>query len=74
MKEIAAALNTVNRDVLSARFDWQKMARARIYPNIWGRRDQETENRDYLLDAFEAVRDFVAGAAEAGEALIVYLN
>jgi len=74
VKEIAAALNTLDRNMLAARFNWQKMARAKIYPDIWSRRDEEAGNREYLLDAFEAVRDFVTGAAEAGEAVIIYLN
>ena len=73
VKEIAAALKTLDRNMLAARFNWQKMARAKIYPDIWSR-DEEAGNREYLLDAFEAVRDFVTGAAEAGEAVIVYLN
>ena len=74
MEEIAAALNTLDRNMLAARFNWQKMARAKIYPDSWSRRDEEVGNRECLLDAFEAVRDFVTGAAEAGEAVIVYLN
>jgi hypothetical protein len=74
VKQIAAALQTIDRTMLGERFDWQKMARARIYPDVWSRRDEEVQNRDYLLDAFEVVRDFLTGAAENGEALIVYLN
>jgi hypothetical protein len=74
VKQIAAALGSIDRATLAARFDWQKLARAKIYPDIWGRRDQEALNLEYLLDAFDTVRDFLTGAAEAGEALLVYLN
>ena len=57
-----------------ARFDGKAMARADVYPNIWARPGEEKRSLEYLLRAFDRVVQFVGGAAEAGEALLVYLN
>ncbi len=74
VKAIATALGAVDRATLAARFDARALTQADIYPSIWSRPGEEAQNRDYLLETFETVRDFVAGAADAGEALLVYIN
>jgi hypothetical protein len=50
------------------------MARADVYPNIWARPGEQKQSLEYLLQAFDSVVQFVGGAAEAGEALLVYLD
>jgi hypothetical protein len=74
VKQIAAALEGIDRAALAAKFDGKAMARAKVYPEIWARPDDQTRNLEYLLRAFDSVVQFVSGAAEAGEALLVYLN
>jgi hypothetical protein len=74
VKQIADALNSVDPAALAGRFDPEKMARAEVYPGIWDREEDEAENLQYLMNAFEAVRDFITGAAEVDEALLIHLN
>jgi len=60
---------------LARRYDPTRMAALKIYPDgIWTRPPgtEEGSPLEYLLDYFALLRDFVAGAAEAGDALIIY--
>ena len=58
---------------LSGRYDPDKMAALNIYPDVWTEPDTPEEELQWLLDAFERLRDFVAVATRDGVGLIVYL-
>jgi hypothetical protein len=74
VKQIAKALQQIDRSALAAGFDGQAMTQAEIYPDIWDRAEERTQNVEYLLRAFDSVRLFLTAAAKADEALLVYLN
>ena len=73
VRTIADSLATVTLDDLRARFDPKAMARQEIYPSIWDGSSVE-EAREYLLEYFQVLIDFVAQGANAGRAMIVYVN
>ncbi len=74
VKTIAAALLPLTRDVLERRFDPAAMTRLDIYPAIWDRPREEDDTLEYLLESYESLAEFIAGAAREGEGLIVYVN
>ena len=45
-----------------------------IYPSIWNRPEEAEQNREYLLDAYERLRDFVVLAAAEGDQLVVMVT
>ena len=49
------------------------MTRLDVYPTIWSRQPEEDDTLGYLLEYYDALREFIAGAAEQGEGLVVYL-
>lgn len=71
--EIAEALELINRTDLRSRFNAKVFAKNEIYPDIWREpRDQCLDS--YVLDYFDALKEFVFSARDAGNGLIVYLN
>lgn len=72
VKAIAAALSAVTADTLRSRYDAKVMQREDIYPGFWVR--EGDEGLRYVLNHFEDLREFVVGAAEDGEALVVFLG
>ena len=73
VREIAAALTPLTREVLAPRFDPAQLRAHNVYPGFRDGWDQP-DDRDYLLDHYEDLRAFVLGTAEAGAGLIVYIN
>lgn len=67
---IADALDALDEATLSARFDGAAMRRAQLYPDIWGEPGIDEE----LLAAFGALRRFYRAAADAGRALMIWLD
>jgi hypothetical protein len=72
VKLVAAALSTIGPEQFAGRYNAEALARAKIYPEIWMRDGDEA--RDYLVTYFDELRDFVIGAAESGEALVVFIT
>jgi hypothetical protein len=72
VREFAGFLASLSRDELTRRYDPERMAELRIYPETWT--DDADEMLAYLLENFETLRDFVTGARDAGEGLLVYLD
>ena len=73
VNEIATALARLDGRRLTAAIDLQALAREEIYPHFW-EADDEAQVRAWILDTFEKLRDFVVRAAEAREALLVWLS
>jgi hypothetical protein len=64
--EIAAALQSPGLELeLHARFDAAAMTQLGIYPGVW-----ETDDLDWLIEAFHTVRDFYTGASQAEQAVV----
>jgi hypothetical protein len=68
--EIAAALQSPNLErELHARFDAEAMTQMGIYPGVW-----ESDDRDWLIEAFGTVRDFYASASQAEQAVVTVIE
>ena len=70
----ARYLRGLNRDMLAGRYDPARMTELGIYPDIWDKAEELDQNRTYLLDAFEQLRDFVVAADAGGDQLVVMVT
>lgn len=68
----SAALSAIAPDELAERFDAQAMVDAEIYPGNW--LNEEVDELEYLMQAFESLREFVSKASEKRSGLLVYLS
>lgn len=69
---VANALDAIPPDTLAARFEFDALHAAGIYPQIWDRRDDE--DRAYVCGHYSALRDFYRAAAERGDCALLYLD
>ena len=74
VREIASALVSMPPERLATRFDPKAMMAAEIYPTIWDRDPKDDDTCGYVIEYYDALRAFVAGAAAEGEALLVYIT
>jgi hypothetical protein len=75
VRDFAAFLAALTPEELRRRFDPARMAALEIYPDpIWERPDEMPAELDHLIESFEALRDFVAAAAAAGDAVVVSVS
>ena len=65
----ARFLESLSRTELAARFDAERMTELDIYPGIWERHEESPV--DWLLHAYDDVREFIVRAAGAGDCVIV---
>jgi hypothetical protein len=74
VRVIAGALNPLTRADLEQRFNPAAMSELDIYPSIWDRPREEDDTLGYLLEYYEALKEFIEGAAAQGEGLLVYIT
>ena len=75
VRTFAEHLAALTTEEMTRRFDPDRMTRLRIYPDaIWKRPEEKDEPRGFLLDAFTELRDFTAGAAARGDAVVVCIS
>jgi hypothetical protein len=68
--EIASALRSPGLEQeLYRRFDGAAMTQLGIYPGVW-----ETDDHDWLIEAFRTLRDFYAAASEAEQAVVTLIE
>ena len=68
--EIAGALQSPGLEQqLSARFDAAAMTQLGIYPGVW-----ESDDLDWLIEAFRTIRDFYAAASQAEQAVVTLIE
>jgi hypothetical protein len=68
--EIAGALQSPGLErELHGRFDGEAMTQLGIYPGVW-----ETDDHDWLIEAFRTLRDFYAAASEAEQAVVTLIE
>jgi Domain of unknown function (DUF1877) len=72
VRQFAAFLSELSQDELTRRYNPEQMMKLEIYPEVWNRGDEE--DLEYLLDAFDDLREFVRTAANAGDAIVVLVN
>ncbi len=74
-REIAAALAQVSDDELRRRFDPAEMMKLEIYPEIWDREPDGTEDPiGYVMSAIADARETVSEAARRGWGLLVSVD
>jgi hypothetical protein len=71
VRETSAALTPISSQELWSRFDRQAAEDADIYPAGWVGAE---EDRDYIVGNFETLKEFFVQAAQANDAVILYLN
>jgi len=69
VQAVSRALSAVSGEQLWSRFDAEKFANAEIYPEGWS-----ADGREYVVGYYETLRAFFAEAADAGDAMILYLS
>ena len=71
VRDVSGALETVSPQQLVERWDVRRISAADIYPQIW---DDLPENREYVSDFYEELRDLFAIAGQNGDAIILWRN
>ena len=74
VRALAAHLATLDAAELTRRFVPERMMKLGIYPQIWDRSEETDAPRAFLLDAFAELRQFVAGTARDGDAIVVCIS
>jgi len=74
VRALVQALEPLTPEVLGGRFDPRRMTKLDIYPDIWNRQEEDADNREYLLDYYVRLKEFLKHGAERGFALIVYVT
>ncbi|HEU4837668.1 MAG TPA: YfbM family protein [Pyrinomonadaceae bacterium] len=70
VSQFAAFLAELSDEELRRRYDPTRMTALDVYPDIWTRGPGEAAF-DYLLDAFNELRDFVSATSARGDSMIV---
>lgn len=68
--EVAEALQSLPPDEFAKRYDATALTANDIYPQIWS----GDEDLEYILSWYGTLRDYYAGAASKGNAMLQYLN
>jgi hypothetical protein len=71
VQALAATLASIDAAQLRARYVPEQLAEADIYPGIWDRGDDE--DLDYVIENYERMAAFYAGAASRGDGVLLYL-
>jgi hypothetical protein len=75
VKQFATFLSELTADELLRRYDPARMMALEIYPEVWGGSQVKRDaGREYLLEYFQALQEFVRTADIQGEALVVLLT
>ena len=74
VQTINAFLTDVTADSLRRNFDPDEMTRLDIYPSIWSREDEASENLDYCIEYFSEMKSFLRSASLSGDGVIITLS
>ncbi len=69
VREVNAAISTIDSSVLKSRYDASSLNRAEIYPEGW-----EPGAADYLIVAFQDIKAFYKKAAENEQCVIQFIS
>ena len=69
----SAAVAALTRDEIRRRYNPAEMTSLDIYPNVWDRPEEETDNRAFLTASAAELRGFLRRAAAAQQAIIIYM-
>jgi Domain of unknown function (DUF1877) len=73
VRELSAFLAALSDEEFLRRFDAERMTALDIHPAIW-KQDKDPNPIELLQGGFDELRQFVATAAEHGEAIVVHLG
>jgi len=68
VRAVAAALSKVPPEAFAQRFDPEALTREEVYPAIW---EEGPEVGEYVFAFYETLRECYAGAAEAGQGMLI---
>ena len=71
VKDVANSIGKISSSELLEKFDASRMNDEDIYPHEWS---DSSEERDYISQNYSALVCFFKNAADANDAMIVYLN
>ena len=71
VKSVATSLSTITVTALLVSYDPEAFLAASIYPESWGTIEEE---REYLGQHYSRLVTFFGKAADAGDAMLLYLN
>jgi hypothetical protein len=71
VRAVAAALEAIPVAEFQKRFDMATMAQAGVYPDVW---KDEKEELEYLLPAYASLQEFMREAAQAGDAMLLWIG
>ena len=74
VRSFAAFLSTLTPEEVGRRFDPARMAKLRVYSSGQWEGEEAERERQYLVDIFAELREFVGTAAEAGDAIVVRIS
>lgn len=69
VKQVAVALEAIDSATLASRFDPAAMSAQQVYPQMWS---AGQEALDYLLEAYNRLREFYARAGTSGYAVLLF--
>ncbi|MDF7813244.1 YfbM family protein [Hymenobacter sp. YC55] len=74
--EVAAfahALAAIEVAEFKNRYNAENLSKQEIYPEVWNDEDS-AENRSWLADGFEQLREFISRSANSNKALLIWLQ
>ena len=75
VRDFAAFLTALTPEELRRRFDPARMTELKIYgPSVWEPPEEDDEALRELLEAFEALQEFIVAAAAAGDSVVVAIS
>jgi hypothetical protein len=67
---VATALSSLDSKEVGQRFDPARMNEANVYPTCW----DDPDTQEWLMESFDALREFYAGVSERGNAVLLFLT
>lgn len=75
VQEISDFLNSIDSVAFIKRFNPAALTNEKIYPEeVWGRPDEQIESRDYVLEYFDGLKNFVDQAKAQKLGLVLWFN
>ena len=74
VRAIHEALSQLPPEQFARRIDLAALEETGIYPEIWEREDEATENQEFLTRHYAALRRYVEGLAGEGAGMLIYIS
>ncbi|MDO8452452.1 MAG: YfbM family protein [bacterium] len=74
VKETVTALKRVSNEELISRYNAEDMTADDVYPEVWGRKEEEQFNKEYILENYPLMVSYYQDAARHGNGMLIYIN